>query len=50
MEKLKWAENCIIKMFGGAGVVKHGKSSKLNSCGIPMVFVGYAKNHSADCS
>eukprot|EP00804_Cyclotella_cryptica_P006706 CCRYP_008640-RA/>CCRYP_008640-RA protein AED:0.60 eAED:-0.00 QI:0/0/0/0.2/1/1/5/0/1261 len=45
----KWAEPGIMRTFGEAGVVKRGKNGKLGDRGIPMVFVGYAENHSHDC-
>eukprot|EP00804_Cyclotella_cryptica_P000019 CCRYP_013697-RA/>CCRYP_013697-RA protein AED:0.44 eAED:-0.15 QI:0/0/0/0.5/1/1/2/0/583 len=45
----KWAQPGIMRTFGEAGVVKRGKNGKLGDRGIPMVFVGYAENHSHDC-
>ena len=45
----KWAHPALIRTFGEAGVVKQGKNGKLGDRGTPMVFVGYANNHSHDC-
>ena len=42
----KWANPRRIRTFGEAGVVRRGKNGKLGDRGIPMVFVGYADNHS----
>ncbi len=35
--------------FGETGPVKMGKDGKLGNHGIPMIFVGYALDHSQDC-
>ena len=45
----KWAHPKLMRIFGEAGVVRRGKNGKLGDRGIPMVFVGYAENHSWDC-
>ena len=45
----KWAATGLIKTFGEAGIVKRGKGSKLQDRGVPMIFVGYAANHSHYC-
>ena len=45
----KWACPGLIRTFGEAGVVRRGKNGKLGDRGQPMVFVGYAENHSWDC-
>ncbi len=38
-----------LQEFGEAGTVKMGKDGKLGDRGIPMIFVGYALDHSQDC-
>ena len=35
--------------WGEAGTVKIGKNGKVGDRGIPMIFIGYAKNHAKDC-
>lgn len=49
LQNPKWAEPGVMQNFGEAGVVTRGKNGKLGDRRIPMVFVGYAKNHSHDC-
>jgi hypothetical protein len=49
LKKSKWAEPGVMRTFGEAGVVTRGENGKLGDRGIPMVFVGYAENHSHDC-
>ena len=44
-----WANPALIRTFGEAGVVRQDKNGKLGDQGIAMVFVGYSKNHAADC-
>ena len=45
----KSAEPGVMQTFMEAGVVTRGKNRKLGDRGIPMMFVGYAKNYSHDC-
>ena len=49
LQNPKWAIPGAMRTFGEAGVVTRGKHGKLGDRGIPMVFVGYAENHSHDC-
>jgi hypothetical protein len=44
----KWATKSTIRVFGEAGIVKQGKNGKLGDRGVPMVFVGYPKDHASD--
>jgi hypothetical protein len=39
-----------MRVFGEAGIVKQkqGKNGKLGDQGLPMVFVGYPKDHASD--
>ena len=45
----KWANKSTMRTFGEAGIVKQGKNGKLGDRGVPMVFVGYPKDHASDC-
>ena len=49
LQNPKWVEPGVIRTFGGAGDGTRGKNGKLGNQGIPVVFVGYAENHSHDC-
>jgi hypothetical protein len=44
----KWATKSTIRVFGEAGTVKQDKNGKLGDRGVPMVFVGYPKDHALD--
>jgi hypothetical protein len=45
----KWANKSTMLVFGEAGIVKQGKNGKLGDRGVPMVFVGYPKDHASYC-
>ena len=48
IQNIKWMDPGVMQTFEEAGIVTHGKNGKLGDWGIPMMFVGYAKNHSSD--
>ena len=48
LENPKWFSVDMWK-FGEAAMVKRGKNGKVGDRGVPMMFVGYADDHSHDC-
>ena len=38
-----------IRIWGEAGTVSMVKNGKVGNRGIPMIIIGYAKNHARDC-
>ena len=38
-----------MRTFSAVGTVRTGKDSKVNDCGVTMMFLGYAENYEGNC-